>query len=277
MTRKHIGYIIIIMGAALGIISLSTTLLGNSGDQVITNVEDVSGVMITFDDGLESHSTKAYEYMRTIDAHATTYIITSRIGKPGYLDIAQLQEMNANGWSIANHTSIHKDPLTSFTQSEVETQLTDARDALNSLGLTRASAHVAYPWGIYNQTVLDAMETTGMLTGRAVWTGDGNSNFRIYCADAGHGDTNRLAIVKGWVDDAVAKKSTLCLVFHNIVDSDPIGQQWQTGYFKDLIDYIAEKNLQFFTINDYADKLGSISGYLQEPDCIPSQSPCQSY
>ena len=227
-----------------------------SWDQMVVNAPGIPGVMITFDDGLSSTYAKAFNTMRQLNAPATAYVITDRIGSSSrYLTLDQLMEMDQAGWSIANHSHTHKRPLISYAPDTIELELATARDALEDWGLTRASTHVAYPWGNWNLDVLDKMYATGMKTGRMVddvdhviWPANGQNYFiGTKLVDYRHTPEDLM----GWIDEAIEQERILVLIFHDIVDADAGREQWLYADFIEIIEYIHEKELPFITVNDF--------------------------
>lgn len=227
-----------------------------SWDQIIVNMDGVAGVMLTFDDGPVSVYTRAFDYMKTVNARATAYVITNRVGSNDrYVTVEQLQEMDAFGWSIANHSPLHNARLADLKQSEIETQLRDAREALENWGMPKASRHVAYPWGSWNNTVIDAMTQTGMLTGRntdyrhqVVWPSEGQDYF---LGTRMIGPDTPLEGVKSWVDEAIFYNRIVVICLHDIVDYSAGRMQWLTQDLIALVDYIQERGIPLLTINDY--------------------------
>lgn len=63
--------------------------------------------------------------------------------------------------------------------------------------------------------------------------------------------TTSLATAKKYIDKAVAYNSIIVLLFHNIVDSVTISDQWATADFEGLLDYIEFLGLQTLTIDEY--------------------------
>jgi peptidoglycan/xylan/chitin deacetylase (PgdA/CDA1 family) len=60
-------------------------------------VQGQSAVVITFDDGFASCYSIAFEYMRTKGVRGTSYIITGRVGKEGYMTVSNLAELYGAG------------------------------------------------------------------------------------------------------------------------------------------------------------------------------------
>lgn len=69
-------------------------------------------VVFVYDDGPMKDYTQAFPAHQAFDAPATTGIITERIGLQNYngydwMDVEQLEELEAAGWEIASHTTEH--------------------------------------------------------------------------------------------------------------------------------------------------------------------------
>lgn len=62
---------------------------------------------LRFDDGFESVYTQAFPVLRALGVPGTVYPIWERVGQPGYLTAAQLEELRGAGWEIGSHTRTH--------------------------------------------------------------------------------------------------------------------------------------------------------------------------
>lgn len=226
-------------------------------------------IIITFDDGRDSQYA-AFQYAAARGVNVTNYIVSDWIDTADHLTAAQIVEMDAAGWDIANHTKEHlrfTDQL--VTQENIEAAIAACRDYLDGLGLTRASRHLAYPWGAYlgsdsGATTFAAMAATGMLTGRTTAesifnVGDylpGNP-YQIPSLNIDYNDS--LASVKAAIDDAIANGTVLCLYFHGFVNSSPAATEWTYADWEALIDYIVATRIPALTITQlYALGLGSV-------------------
>jgi peptidoglycan/xylan/chitin deacetylase (PgdA/CDA1 family) len=204
------------------------------------------GVLLTFDDGNASVYTVAYDYMKTKGLVGTAYVISDTVAAGTEATLAQLQEMAAGGWSIANHTQTHQD-LSAMTAGEIVTELTNCRDALNGWGLN-AARHVAYPIGRYNATVLTAMAQADMLTGRITSVGSIDPvalptyMLNVYPVD----DTTSLATVKGWVTAGLNLGRVVGLLFHNLGNAN----QMSIANFRLLCDWLATSGYKSYTIDE---------------------------
>jgi peptidoglycan/xylan/chitin deacetylase (PgdA/CDA1 family) len=210
-------------------------------------------VCFHFDDGLEPVYTLAYPALAAAGIPATVYIPSDYIGDTDRMTAAQLLALDAAGWSIGNHGQTH-DNFTTLTQAQIETELSTAQAALDALGLTGASRHVAYPNGQYNADSDAAMTATGMLTGRAgeivadqflPWSNPYRVIPRVIM------NTDTLATVESWLDAAIGRPYLyLCLLFHNIVESEPTSYQWLASDFQALVTYAAGLDLSYLNAAD---------------------------
>lgn len=222
-------------------------------------------VLITFDDGEASTYTKALPALTDAGLKATFYMIPSLFGTGTYITSGQAQAMNTAGMDMAQHGNTHVDFQT-LTQAQIETELSDAKSTLDGLGCTRASAHVAYPFGRYDADVFPAAIAQSMKTGRTV---DAN-NFTlssVYETAAGvyllpvyyvrfgeavYSTPGTLNNVKSAVASAVAAGQTICLLFHSIVDSAPADHNsFLTADFVALLAYIKTLNTTVMTISEW--------------------------
>jgi len=120
-------------------------------------------VVLTFDDGYADFFTNAYPLLRHYGDKATIYIITHKVGIPGYLSWKQLHLLAAAPLiTIAAHTRTHPElPALSPQQSWAE--LAGSKTDLEThLGIT--VRHLAYPDGHYTPTTLVQAAQIGFLT-----------------------------------------------------------------------------------------------------------------
>lgn len=64
-------------------------------------------IILTFDDGDEDAYTTAYPLLKARHLTGTFYIITGKVGQPGFLTWDQIKEMSDNGMEIGAHTITH--------------------------------------------------------------------------------------------------------------------------------------------------------------------------
>lgn len=252
----NITVIKIQIGVASGQVGIASFDLAGFG------ATDKKAIMLSFDDGHESVYSKAYPLVKAKNMVATVYQQANVIGGGSYLTSANLITLNKNGWDIANHTNTHPH-LVGMSKVNQEAEFNDCKLTLDGLGLSRASSHVAYPYGTYDDNTLVAMSSTSMKTGRLASLGGGISkaqpiydgltcwSYKILCLQVGNNDS--LATIKGYLDTIRLKSRVVVnLLFHIIVDSNPDNSsRWLTQDFSDLLDYIELLGFQTLTIDEY--------------------------
>ncbi|MFP2907422.1 polysaccharide deacetylase family protein [Pyxidicoccus sp. 3LFB2] len=99
--------------------------------------------------------------------HATFYISAGRIGRPGYLTLADLHTLAAAGHEIGGHTFDHEE-LDGLPLAELRHQICDCRVALMGYGFPVTS--FAYPFGsespLARETVIFCGYNNARRTGR---------------------------------------------------------------------------------------------------------------
>jgi peptidoglycan/xylan/chitin deacetylase (PgdA/CDA1 family) len=109
-------------------------------------------VIITFDDGYENNYTKAYPILKKFNFPAVIFLTTDYMDKNNYLKQWQIEEMK-DLISFEAHAVSHPD-LTTLSLDALTYELTESKKILKDL-TGRESIAFAYPFGIYNQTVID--------------------------------------------------------------------------------------------------------------------------
>lgn len=212
--------------------------------------------MFTFDDAEEEIYTNIFPIMSSLGKPGTFYVWTSRVGLEDRVTEEQLLEMEAAGWSIANHTQNHPD-LTTLSQAEAQAEIEAGKADLLAMGITGAVNHLAYPFGAHNATVVQAALDAGMVTQRKAV---GSSVFELdYTFDPNaisltknilEGDT--LEDLKAFVDSAVSQGKIALFLAHRIPGDLSVED------FQALVEYCVEQNCRFMTIEDlYSDYLSN--------------------
>ena len=104
-------------------------------------------ITISFDDGFQTQYDYAFPMLQARGMAGDFYVISSNVGKPGYLTVAELQTMQNYGSEIDSHSVTHPD-FTTLSDSQIIQECLLSQQALRSWGLT--ANNFAYPFGARN-------------------------------------------------------------------------------------------------------------------------------
>lgn len=113
-----------------------------------------SWIVLTFDDGLISDYELAFPHLNEKGLKATFFISVENIGKPGYMNLAQIRELASGGMEIGSHGLYHR-YLVTLSKSDAQKEIHDSKSRLEQfLGLeVRSYAPVG---GHYSSWMLDS-------------------------------------------------------------------------------------------------------------------------
>tara|TARA_B100000780_G_C21118685_1_gene452889 strand:+ start:1261 stop:2025 length:765 start_codon:yes stop_codon:yes gene_type:complete len=120
---------------------------------------DGHGWCITFDDGNVSDYEVAYPILKSRNIKATFFLIVSKIGKKGYLDWSQVNEMYRNGMSFGSHGLNHLS-MNKLTPKEAFDEFKQSKDILED-GIGDHISAFSYPFGEYNAETHKIGKTAG--------------------------------------------------------------------------------------------------------------------
>lgn len=116
-------------------------------------------VMITADDGYEDDATQMLPVLRRLNLEATFYIVSGRIGQPGFVNAEELRRLERAGMDIGAHTRTHAD-LTQLPPRRAREEIAgSARDLRHIVGAP--VPWFAYPFGAVNPEVVRMVEAAG--------------------------------------------------------------------------------------------------------------------
>lgn len=128
-------------------------------------------VLITFDDGYEDNYSNAYPILRKYSLDATIFLISHYIGMPKYLTWDEINAMKDHQIQFEGHTYTHPHLNQIVDEQELKQQLLDSKTDLEK-HLGYPVKYFAYPYGDYNQHVIDALKEYGYLAAYTVRLGD---------------------------------------------------------------------------------------------------------
>ena len=116
-------------------------------------------IVLTFDDGYDDNYHAALPILVKQNMRASFFVVTGKIGQPGYMNWAQAREMRGRGMEIGSHT-VHHYTLNEINLKEMERELLASRLMLES-NLPAAPAVFANPFGETAPAVVDLLARTG--------------------------------------------------------------------------------------------------------------------
>lgn len=204
-------------------------------------------VTLWFDDAWISQYMKAYPILKKNNFLGTMAVPVNLVETPNYMNWAQLQNMQKNGWEITNHSLEHDCEMDNWDKEQVLFEFNNSRHILwrNKL----ASDILVTPCGVDSKVMRE--EAVKMFTAyRTVNPGYNDpKNVEPYNLKVKNIDNNtKLSEVKAWVDEAKEKNLWMILVFHKI--GDEVQDESQDAYntplndFNEIIKYIKQSGVK---------------------------------
>lgn len=135
---------------------------------------NITVVTLTFDDANADQLTAA-QTLQSLGLVGTFYTPSGFVNNPGYMSVADMQGLVANGNEIAGHTVTHPD-LTTLPSDEATRQICNDRVNLSNWGFTVTD--FAYPFAAENASVQTIVKNCGFNSARGL----GDIKTRFSCA-----------------------------------------------------------------------------------------------
>ena len=160
-------------------LSEAVNMLAGKADRGV--VAGYKPVVLTFDDGYRSHYTVVFPLLKEMNMTATFFVISGRIGRPGYVSWDELGEMAAAGMEVGCHSARHLDLARVKSESVLGDEIGGARSALRErLGVD--VSHFCYPSGKLNDAVVERVKRegyVGAVTTSPGWALPGSDPLRL--------------------------------------------------------------------------------------------------
>jgi len=138
-----------------------TTLLGPQFGEHLQSPQFKKWVWLTFDDGHVDNYEVAFPLLKKYTQRATFFVVVDYClkGEQGFMNVAQMKEMVAEGMEIGCHTFSHP-RLAKLKRDEMRREVIDSKKALeDALGVPVRS--FCYPYGSHNDEVVEAVQEAG--------------------------------------------------------------------------------------------------------------------
>jgi peptidoglycan/xylan/chitin deacetylase (PgdA/CDA1 family) len=130
-------------------------------------------IIISVDDGYVDDVTRILPALQRFHMVATFFVITGRMQEPGFLTADQIRELDRAGMDVGDHTAHHVD-LRLLTPAELRTETAGSRQVLDHV-LGHPVFFFAYPFGYYNDAVINAIHAAGFSMAYTTAGGDAES------------------------------------------------------------------------------------------------------
>ncbi len=219
-------------------------------------VVPVSGggmISFTFDDGF----TNTYEALPILEAagiRSTQAIITEALGWDGYVTAAQVRDMAARGHEIASHSRTHAH-LTTLSASRLASEVAGSKSDLATLGIS--TDIFVYPYGEYDQTVIDAVRSAGYTGARSVDEGYDDATTDPYAIRDQHITSDiTFETVKGWIDTTAESGQWLVLEMHQQTTDPGVQYGNDPELLRQIVEYVVARNMKTVTLGEGIATLG---------------------
>lgn len=193
-------------------------------DQSLTNYQPTGWnrplVSLTFDDGYEENLITALPIMNQFGFKSTQCYETTDLKIDPIAAKKTLTTFMSSGHEICSHTVTHPF-LTTLTTAQVDTELSDSKNYLQSLTGTPV-VDFASPYGDYNQSVNTEIKKYYQ-SHRTVDEGyNSKDNFNAYRLRVQNmTPATSLAQYQAWIAQAQATNTWLILVYHDVTSLNP--------------------------------------------------------
>jgi peptidoglycan/xylan/chitin deacetylase (PgdA/CDA1 family) len=209
-------------------------------------------VVFIFADGPAGAYDDAYPRLAARGWAGVALVNPTTIGRRGKLSEAECVILDRAGWDISSHGYRHDNP-TLMTPEELDLDLRLAHDWLTARGFARGARHYAPPLQA-NQAVRDA----ALRYFQTVLPGDSLSEWAVLPPGWIY-DSHTTSETCPWmeleavIDHAREPGHVICLNFHRIVLSGPVGLDTSVARLDAIIDCIASQGICVLTLSDLLD------------------------
>lgn len=215
-------------------------------------------IMFEFDDGYYDLYSNAYPILKANNQTGVSYAIIKNVGKSNYMNVSDFRDLQSNGWDISSHTYNHTH-LNQDNEPTLIAELNGSYDWLVNNNFQKSAGFIAYPYGHFNDNVLNNVEKRYIL-GRAVSNDSAQTHMvednairyiqRVISAQNGSAVNDLI----GRINDVINSKLLGIIMFHHIVDNNnPQEYEYSKTNFKAISDYVKsrENDIEVITNSEY--------------------------
>jgi len=126
-------------------------------------------IVFTFDDGYADAYQNAYPILKKYNFTGTFYVVTSFVGRPGYMTWEQIVEMAQAGMDIQSHSMTHI-PLKGKSVDVLRREMGEAKRTLEKM-IGQPVNFFCYPSGQYDELAIAVAQESGYLSATTTHAG----------------------------------------------------------------------------------------------------------
>ncbi|MEI7998631.1 MAG: polysaccharide deacetylase family protein [Candidatus Omnitrophota bacterium] len=135
-------------------------------------------VVITFDDGYEDNYTNAYPILKKYHIPAMVFLVSDRIGDPGFLTWDQVKEMEKSDFLAGAH-SRHHPYLPEISLDKAQEEILGSKKVIEQ-NLGHSIEFFAYPSGGFSEALKDVVRDSGFKAAATTNRGKGRLNQNLF-------------------------------------------------------------------------------------------------
>lgn len=232
-----------------------------------------AAVVLTFDDWTSGQYPIAVQELKKRDFNATFYVMMQTI-KANDHSLSDLVKAASYGNEIANHTVLHPD-LTKQTSAQIGSELRGMKKNIEEIIPNEKVVSFAYPYGSFNQEVIDSLKRSGHISSRSVMNSSGNYTYNFAPTEDDYykiltyimdGRVTTAAFAQQ-VENIIAGGGLLTYLYHSVDDAkSTYNDKWyatvqQDSLIKQLDVLVAAQNKIWVTT------MGQAVKYHREANC----------
>ncbi|MFZ3169119.1 MAG: polysaccharide deacetylase family protein, partial [Candidatus Methanoperedens sp.] len=234
---------------------------GHNTDLTIDHFRhDLSGrakVIFTFDDGTVGDM-EAETILTENNQTAMSFVVINQttLNSQYYMDLDNIKKLQSSGWDISSHTISHPH-LDSLDNNNLITELNNSYDWLVNHGFQKTAGFLAYPYGSYNDIVIEKTKQRYILA-RSTENGiephlsaDYGNLYKLKITSIHN--TTSVQSIKDRINSTIDQGLLTILNFHRIVDKNPTMYEYSKSDLQQISDYIKsrDRDIDVVTLSNY--------------------------